>query len=86
MLELHVIFQGKVQGVGFRKAARRKAQELGLTGIVRNLPDGSVELIAQGKEELLKTLLQFLHSKFEIKEVKEKYISITQLYQGFLLL
>jgi len=81
--ELHVIFKGKVQGVGFRATARRKAQELGLTGIVRNLPNGSVELIAQGKEELLKSLLQFLHSQFDIKEVKEKYISITQPYKDF---
>ena len=81
--ELHLTFHGNVQGVGFRATARRKAQELGLTGIVRNLKDGSVELIAQGKEEQLKSLVQFLHRQFDIEKMKEKYLPITRTYQGF---
>ena len=81
--ELHLVFHGNVQGVGFRATARRKAQELGLTGIVRNLADGSVELIAQGKEEELKSLVQFLHHHFAIEKMKEKYLPVTQTYQGF---
>lgn len=83
MFELHVIFQGKVQGVGFRASARRKALELGLTGTVRNLKNGSVELIAQGKEEQLKTLLQYLHDQFDIVESKQEFRPVTQSYRGF---
>ena len=46
--------------VMFRDFARRKARALGLFGSVQNLPDGSVLLIAEGKEEKLKRLLVFL--------------------------
>lgn len=44
---------GRVQGVFYRASAARKAQELGLTGFVRNEPDGSVYLEAEGDEQTL---------------------------------
>jgi acylphosphatase len=43
-----VIYHGRVQGVGFRMTARRIARRFPVTGSVRNLPDGTVELIAVG--------------------------------------
>ena len=46
----HIIFYGRVQGVGFRYYAVNKANQLGLTGWVRNLPDGTVEMEVQGNE------------------------------------
>ncbi len=48
---------GIVQGVGFRYFTRGVASSLGLTGWVRNLPDGSVEAIAEGDEEDIKHLI-----------------------------
>ena len=45
---LRMHFVGEVQGVGFRWTARKVAQELGLTGWVRNEPDGSVSMELQG--------------------------------------
>ena len=50
---LHAIVEGRVQGVGFRAFAIRKAEEFGLTGWVRNRWDGSVEVVAEGDRPLL---------------------------------
>ncbi len=55
---VHVYYQGSVQGVGFRFTAERVASQLGVTGWVKNLPNGQVELIAEGEEEKLSELLQ----------------------------
>lgn len=53
ILAAHLIVQGLVQGVGFRAWAHRLAIELGMCGTVRNLPDGSVEIWAEGSKEKL---------------------------------
>jgi acylphosphatase len=45
---IRLIVLGRVQGVGFRYAAREAASECGVSGWVRNLPDGSVEIVAEG--------------------------------------
>lgn len=47
-IRLSVLFSGHVQGVGFRYTARSIAQNFDVTGYVRNLPDGRVEMIAEG--------------------------------------
>lgn len=56
----HFRVSGRVQGVFFRAATEAAARRLGLTGWVRNLPDGSVELLACGEEAKLKELEQWL--------------------------
>lgn len=59
-LRLHAIIFGNVQGVNFREATRYTAAELKLVGWVRNLANGSVELIAEGTHDDLEALLNFL--------------------------
>ena len=47
---LHIYYSGMVQGVGFRFSAERIANNLGLTGWVKNLPDERVEVLCEGEE------------------------------------
>jgi acylphosphatase len=53
MKAVHIIVVGYVQGVGFRSNTQRQASKLGLSGWVRNLPDGSVEIHAEGDDAAL---------------------------------
>ena len=55
----HAIISGTVQGVFFRASAQREARKLDLTGWVKNLPDGTVELEAQGESENVDRLLEW---------------------------
>jgi acylphosphatase len=48
---LHLLFSGRVQGVGFRRFLWKKAQETGVHGWVKNLPDGTVEAWVQGEAD-----------------------------------
>ncbi len=57
---LHAVVRGHVQGVSFRYYTQAAAQRLGLTGWVRNLPDGAVEVTAEGPPAALNELLTFL--------------------------
>ncbi len=53
----HLVVSGRVQGVGFRYFVVREAEALGLSGWVRNLPDGRVEVVVDGDEPLLDTFV-----------------------------
>jgi acylphosphatase len=57
---LIAVVDGVVQGVGFRWATVRQARALGLTGLVRNLADGRVQVVAEGQEEKLARLRTWL--------------------------
>lgn len=57
---LHAVVEGVVQGVNFRYQTRRMARSLLLVGWVRNTPDGSVEVLAEGARVELEQLLAFL--------------------------
>ena len=52
---------GKVQGVFFRESTRKMAEQLGLKGTVRNLPDGSVHIEAQGTPASIDRLMEWCH-------------------------
>jgi len=58
---LHLLVSGRVQGVFFRGAAADEARTLALTGWVRNLPDGRVEIVAEGRRRALNALAAWAH-------------------------
>ncbi|MGD2048274.1 MAG: acylphosphatase [Chloroflexota bacterium] len=60
MKRVEVNIRGRVQGVSFRYYSQREAKQLGLTGWVRNENDGSVSVVAEGSEDDLNRLLDFL--------------------------
>lgn len=60
MPRLHAVVHGAVQGVGFRYFVQRRADEVGLAGWVRNRPEGTVELVAEGGRPALERFLEQL--------------------------
>lgn len=54
--KIHLIISGRVQGVFFRASTQKMARNLNLTGWVKNLPSGDVEVVAEGEEKNLKKL------------------------------
>ena len=78
MIRKHILFYGRVQGVGFRYHATYKASLLGLTGWVTNLDDGRVEMELQGKEEDMNQLFRRLeqNSFIDITDCTVKQIPL----------
>ena len=77
MKTIHIVVTGMVQGVGFRYFTVRQAQNLGLGGWVRNLPDGRVEAVAQGPDKDVGTLIDLLRTgpaASEVTDLKVKEI------------
>ena len=61
MVRARLLISGIVQGVGYRYSCRREAQGLGLTGWVRNLPDGRVEAVLQGTREQVERIIKWCY-------------------------
>ncbi len=59
-MQLYVLITGRVQGVGFRNFAQRNARQLGVKGYAKNLPNGKVEVVAEGDKTQLDALVVFL--------------------------
>jgi len=62
MKTVHVIVEGRVQGVFFRDYTRREAQRLKLKGWVKNRPEGSVEAVISGSDDQVDTLLEWFQT------------------------
>lgn len=60
-IRAHVFISGLVQGVYFRDSARREAQRHGVTGWIRNLPDGRVEAVFEGRPKDVEALVAWCH-------------------------
>ncbi|HUW17982.1 MAG TPA: acylphosphatase [Sedimentisphaerales bacterium] len=81
----HIVFFGQVQGVGFRFTAHRIASRYGLTGWVRNLPDGTVEMVAQGSPDDIADCIRDIEQSFTgyISETKIGEVAQNPQYKQF---
>ena len=83
---MQVFFSGHVQGVGFRYTAEHVARHFEITGFVRNLDDGRVELFAEGEENVLRDFLRAVREspmKHHIREVEIKWLEARGQYNSF---
>ncbi|MER3403205.1 MAG: acylphosphatase [Armatimonadota bacterium] len=87
MKRLYAQVHGRVQGVGFRWFVYEHATQLGLTGYVRNLSDGSVEVVAEGEESTLQGFVADVLQKgppgAKVVEVTLHWSEVTQEFEGF---
>jgi acylphosphatase len=81
----HIIFTGHVQGVGFRFTAYRIANRHQLSGFVRNLPDGGVEMLAQGRTEDVDSCVEDIKADFAdyIRQTIIEDVPLNPAYKNF---
>jgi len=75
--QLHVVFKGRVQGVGFRFTVERIARDLGVGGWAKNLYNGDVEVIAEGQEEILQEFINKIRDYFS-RYIRDEQIDWSQ--------
>ncbi|MEK7728295.1 MAG: acylphosphatase [candidate division KSB1 bacterium] len=83
---VHLLINGMVQGVGFRYYVHRSARRHLLTGWVKNLEDGTVEVVAEGDEEELRLFIKDMEkgSRFStVKDVKVDWESFSNQFRNF---
>ncbi|MEA5534212.1 acylphosphatase [Crocosphaera sp. XPORK-15E] len=82
---VHVLINGKVQGVGYRYGTVQEARKLGIRGWVRNLADGRVEAVFVGDKPIIEQMVQWCHQgprHAQVTDVDVKPLE-PQLFQGF---
>ena len=80
--QVHVFYTGRVQGVGFRFTVLDIARELEVSGWVKNLKNGQVEVTAEAEEDRLKEFLQRIKQYFS-KYIQDGEISWSEAEEGF---
>lgn len=87
--QLHLIVRGRVQGVYFRASTQREARRLGLGGWVKNRPDGSVEILAEGEEIAIRELFGWAQkgpTAARVERVDTRWRSFTGDFSDFRIL
>jgi len=82
----HIWISGQVQGVFFRDATRKRAEDLRITGWVRNLPDGRVEAIFEGEKEAVDKIIEWAKEgpdTARIEEVEVKWENYKDEFSSF---
>lgn len=86
MMEIHCVVSGLVQQVSYRTYVQDSATLLGICGWVENLPDGTVEVLAQGEKDLLNDFVEYLHEgslKAKVESVAVDWQTPKVIYDDF---
>ncbi len=86
MRRVRMLVSGRVQGVCFRAATQQQAKKLSLTGYARNLPDGRVEIVAEGPDSDLQKLQDWSHKgplMARVENVITDEIAMTEPFSDF---
>jgi acylphosphatase len=85
VVAIRIVMSGRVQGVGFRAWAERRARERGLSGWIRNLRDGTVEAVFSGDDGRVDTMIDLCRSgpPHARVEVLERYETEPPPFPGF---
>lgn len=86
MKRAHVFVSGRVQGVFYRAETKNNASRLNLTGWARNLPDGRVEAVIEGKEDNVNALIDWCREGpcfASVTEIEVKEEPFTGAFEGF---
>ena len=86
MIRAHLFVTGYVQGVFYRHTAAKNARSRGLTGWVKNLPDGRVEAVIEGEEEPVRRLVEWCRSgppHATVENVEVSWESFSGDFSGF---
>ena len=86
MREIECKIIGKVQGIFFRDFVQEKARDLGVYGFVENLEDRTVHVVAQGEDETLKKLIEYLHKGpilAQVSKVEVVWRDVKEIFKDF---
>jgi acylphosphatase len=86
MKTYHYTISGRVQGVAFRHYTVHEAERLGISGTVRNMYNGDVEVYAQGAEAEIAQFEQFLHigpRSARVEKVEREVLDQDEVFRGF---
>ena len=86
-MTVHLRIRGKVQGVFYRVSARRTALETGVTGWIKNTPEGNVEAMASGQTEAVNKFIDWCKKGPSRAAVAEVVVSLKEdaVYKGFVI-
>ena len=85
-VRVHAIYGGRVQGVGFRFTVQRYANEIGITGYVKNLCGGQVEIVAESEKKKVEIFLERIKNgplARYIDDVETHYSKYTEAFRDF---
>ena len=86
MKKARILISGFVQGVGFRQFIRKEAEDLDITGWVRNTPNNKVEALLQGEEDNVEQLIAICRNGpflAEVKDIEIEWVENEEVYREF---